>query len=271
MKTWTNKEIESNQEFKPFSFTDLFTPTIEMAAELMNVSPTVIKEWLSCENYPLESNGHLSKDTIDFLARKYVDRLHKYFDNCLAIGEDLDGKERVLFTQFKSKYGKRYRFHIEKWSDIDVRRISKDFIIEIENKALDAYFQNVGLECIDFTDSIIAAQESAPFSSFPFGCLNNSERTPLLSELSHSLYYGSRLKTKIPARPGYRNIVLEILQENRFHIFTGESDSNALIDAFLSSNVKQPQLAIASVFGCLRHKNKRIHDTYFQNQAYNRS
>jgi len=271
MKKRKNKEIVSDQEFKPFSFIDLFSPTIEMAADLMNVSVSVIEEWLFREHFQLDQDRHLYEDAIDFLAEKYVDRLHKYFDNCTAAGESLEGNERILFNQFKSKYGKLYRFHIEKWSDVDAKRIAKDFKKELSDKAAKVYFLDGDFECLELSESIIAASKAVPFDRLSFDVLTISERALLLSELSHSLYYGSRLKTKIPARPGYRNIVLEILQENRFHIFTGESDSNALIDAFLSSYVKQPQLAIASVFGYLGHKNNRFHETYYQNQTYHRS
>lgn len=255
MKKRKNKDTGAIQEFKAFSFISLFNPTIDVAADLMNVSVTVVEEWLSRENLLLDEEDHLTEEAIDFLSQKYVERLHKYFDNCLTAWDYLDDKERVLFDEFKSKYGKFFRRHIVKWDDIDVNRIAKDFRQELGSKAYNAYFD--GFEAIDFSEQIIAAQEVVP-------CIfrdnyTKYERGIFLYELSHSLYYGSRIKTKVPKIPESRHIVLEILQENRFHIFSGESDSNALIDAILSSYVKQSQLAIASVFGYLRHKNSRFY------------
>ena len=251
------------QEFKPFSFISLFGPTIDMAADLMNVSVNVVEEWLSRENLSLDEDEHLTEDAIDFLAEKYVNRLHKYFDNCLASLDNLDSKEQAIFEDFKSKYGKFYRRHINKWGDIDAKRIAKDFRQELSTKAYSAFFD--GFEVIDFSKQILAVQEVVP--RIYWDNYTQYERGVLLYELSHSLYYGSRLKTKVPRIPEYRHIVLEILQENHFHIFSGESDSNALIDAFLSSYVKQPQLAFANVFGYLGHKNARFNEFFYQNKT----
>ena len=264
MKKRKNKDTGAIQEFRPFSFISLFMPTIDVAADLMNVSVTVVEEWLSRENLLLDDEDQLTEDAIDFLSQKYVDRLHKYFDNCLTAWDHLDNKERVLFEEFKSKYGKFFRRHIEKWDDIDVKRIAKDFRQELSSKAYNAYFN--GFEAIDFAEKIIAAKEVEPYIFSDN--YTKYERGVLLYELSHSLFYGARIKTKVPRIPESRHIVLEILLENRFHIFSGESDSNALIDAFLSSYVKQPLLAIASVFGYLWHKNSRFYENYYQTQTH---
>ena len=267
MKKRTIIETNEVQDFKPFSFFNSCCPTIAMAAELMNVSVSVVEEWLSYEHFSLNEEGHLTEEAIDFLADKYVNRLHKYFDNCIASWENLDGNERKLFMQFKSRYGKFYRFHIERWKDIDARRIAKDFKNELENRAHDAYFRS--LLGTDYYDQFMVIQEvSEQLNRYDY-CLTYSERSLLLFELSHSLYYGSRLKTNVPERPEYRDILLEILQENRFHIFPVESDSNVLIDAFLFPIVKQPQLAIAGVFGYCRHKNIFFYESFNKNQTYN--
>ena len=84
----------------------LFNPTIEMAAELMNVNVDIVDEWLAQEHLATEENNRLSNAAIDFLARKYASRLHKYFTNCLASWDTLDDKDKGLFSQFKRKYGK---------------------------------------------------------------------------------------------------------------------------------------------------------------------
>ena len=60
----------------------LFSPTIEMASELMNVPVNVVEEWLTQEHLATDVDGKLSEAAIDFLADKYASRLHRYFDNC---------------------------------------------------------------------------------------------------------------------------------------------------------------------------------------------
>ena len=256
------------QEFKPFSFISLFRPTIDMAADLMNVSIDVVKEWLHRENLSSsQEDDILTEEAIDFLAEKYVGRLHKYFDNCIAYEDSLGSREQSLFDEFKAKYGKFYRRYIDKWDDIDTKKIAKDFKQELNNKTYDAFFGEFDIS--NLTDQVILAQELSNHI-YEDGGIHQGERV-FLYEISRSIYYGSRLKSKAPKDPEYRNIVLEILQENRFHIFSEESDSNALIDAILSSYVKQPQLAIASVFGYRRHKNVGHHDNNHQSKTYPRN
>lgn len=255
--------------FSPGSKIGLFRPTVGMAAELMNVSVNVVEEWLSRVSFSLDTQGRLSDTGVDFLADKYVDYLHKYFDNCMSSLDDMDGEEWDLFIQFKARYGKIYRSHIEKWKDIDVKRIEKDFRKELNNKAFDAFYQEIGfIDEIKFqaipTQEIYVLRDS-------LDAFTRSEKAELLYKLSHSFYYVTRINTRIPIRPDCRDIILEILQENRFHIFSGESDSNVPIDALLSFKVKQPQLAIACVFGYTRHKNKKTHENIHKSKAYYRS
>lgn len=251
----------------PSIFTlDSFAPTIDMAAELMNVPADIIREWLIQNEFWLDEECHLSQEAIEFLAEKYIKRLHRYFDNCVSAGDDLDSKELERFTTFKKKYGKIYRIRIKKWSDIDIHRIARDFKNELKHKAFSAYFDE--FEPFEFPTILLSEAVSIEIIARNKSRSNNSS---LFTSISHSLHYGARIKKKVPARPRYRNIVLETLQENRFHIFSGESDSNALIDATLTLQVKQPQLAIATVFGYIRHKNKRFHETHNEIQAYCRS
>lgn len=248
----------------------LFSPTIEMAAELMNVSVNVVEEWLAQEHLATDVDGKLSEAAIDFLADKYASRLHRYFDNCLSSWDTLDAKERELFSQFKRKYGKFSHLWRDKWKDIDEKRIVRDFKAELKKKGQDYYFDGIeGFEPFEFPSIVVKGYNE--IDAYPVYYLDAEpkERSVLLFSISHSLYYGSRIKTRIPAKPEHRDIVLEILQENRFHIFTGESEDNVQIDAISSStNVNQPQLAIVPVFGYPRHKNKLPHEIIDKNKAY---
>lgn len=200
-----------------------FNPTIGMVAELMGVSTDVIEEWLEQEHITLVYEDRLTDEAIEFLAHKYVARLHRYFINCEESWPVLDDVERDLFNQFKRKYGRTLHFWVKEWKDIDQVFIIKDFKNALEKKAQETFFPDF---CFLETPSI---NGSADFDfqnlDYCFSQVKLTENSILLSAISHSLYYGARLKTKLPAPPICRKISLEIIQENRFHIFTEDSDN----------------------------------------------
>ena len=262
------KKQNTTLHFEPI--TALFNPTIEMAAELMGISKSVVEEWLAQEHLNLVWENKLSDKALDFLAKKYVSRLRRYFINCQKSWADMDQEDRALFREFIGKYGRFFFFWVKDWKDIDTKRIERDFKKELLNKAAEAYFQ-------DFTpyklSPIIIEDTSRPQEFSIYDYLYHSvytERPSLLTAVSHSLNYRARIKTHIPAPPEHRVIFLEILQEYRFHIFTGESDSDDIIEAYLSSTkLNLPWLVIASVFGSPRHKNKEYHERLFKkNKTY---
>ena len=260
-------------QFEPLSTSwldTLFSPTIEMAAELMNVPVNVVEEWLAQEHLATDVDGKLSEAAIDFLADKYAFRLHRYFDNCLASWDSLDAKERELFSQFKRKYGKFSHLWRDEWKDIDEKRIVRDFKAELKKKGQDYYFDGIeGFEPFEFPSIVVKGYNEIDAYPVYYLDVEPRERSVLLFSISHSLYYGSRIKTRIPDQPEHRDIVLEILQENRFHIFTGESEDNVKIDAISSStNVNQPQLAIVPVFGYPRHKNTSLYESTNEIKTY---
>lgn len=251
MKRTRNNKPTHYIEHSIFSWETLFKPTIEMAAEIMNVSTCVIEEWLVQESYTVIDN-RLDDSAIDFLAKKYASRLHRYFDNCVHNWKDLDDKDRDLFNEFRTRYSKFFFRRTSEWKDIDHRRIERDFRNELESKARDAFFERYDSIRLKGIDELLQSDITVAYENI----VKDKNERILLYRISHNLYYSSRRKTTIPVRPEYRNIVIEILIENRFHIFSGESDSNVLIDAMKHLFVKQPRLAIANVFGCTRHKDK---------------
>lgn len=242
-------------------FASLFNPTIEMAAELMGVSSSVVEEWLAQEHLSLVWENKLSDKALDFLAQKYVSRLHRYFINCKKSWAEMDAEDRALFREFTSKYGRFIFFWAKEWKDINTKRIERDFKKELRDKAVETYFHDI----TPYTFSPIEIEElsrSQDSSLYEHLCSPvYIERPSLLTVISHNLYFRARIKTHIPSPPELRHIFLEILQENRFHIFTGESEDNVIIDANSSSkNVNQPQLAIVPVFGYYRHKNNVLYE-----------
>ena len=219
-------------EHSIFSWEALFNPTIEMAAEIMNVPKSVVAEWLNQENYTI-IDERLDDSAIDFLAKKYVVRLHRYFDNCTHNWKDLDDKDRDLFNEFRTRYGKFFFRRASEWKDIDQRRIERDFRNELESKARDAFFEKYDSIRLKGIDELLQSDITVAYENI----VKVKNERILLYRISHNLYYSSRRKTTIPVSPEYRDIVIEILIENRFHIFSGESDSNVLIDVCLSTFV----------------------------------
>lgn len=265
MKKKGRKKTEGRIEPFIISWETLFNPTIEMAAELINAPVCIVEEWLVQGSFSI-TDGILSSKAIDFLAKKYVTRLHRYFDNCIQNWKSLDADEQKLFNEFRFKYSKLFVIRATKWNDIDHRCIERDFKNELNNKAREAFFE--GFDNPNFPGVFEVLKSNDVYSVSDIECCRVKSDAKLLYCISHSFYYISKRKTAIPARPGFRNMVLEILIENRFHIFSGESDSNVLIDVCLSTYVKQPLLAIADVFGYTRHKNTTSHDQFKKEKAY---
>lgn len=245
----------------------LFNPTIDMAAELMNVPASAVREWLDQEHLsPVYGDG-LTDNAIDFLSKKYLARLHKYFDNCMGSWTDLDENERVLFDKFRRKYGSIILFWVREWKDLDHKMIIRDFKNELEKMAHRAYFPDFCSFEAPTIHGIEAIELDGDYLCFPHSEL--TENSLLLSTISHSLYYRARIKTKIPNNPVYRDILLEVLQENRFHIFTEESDSNDQIEVISQLfKEKQPQFAIATINGYLRRNKKITNECYKENKTY---
>lgn len=236
----------------------IFNPTVDIAAEIMNVPTSTIVEWLTQEHYSLVGGNRLSDKAIDFLAAKYVSRLHRYFDKCMASWDSMDSKERDLFNQFRVRFGHTFPFWVNKWKDIDKKSLIRFFKSELAKKAEVAF-------CAEF--SVTGSNSSLVFVDSPvqsdiwYPLFESARVSGLLTAISHSYYYGIRIKTALPSAPDYRNITLEILQENRFHIFTGDADSDGSIDAVLNQeSLKQPQIAIAPVWDYSRHKNALLHE-----------
>lgn len=234
----------------------MFNPTVEMASELMNVPEATIQTWLTQEHYPVVGDGHLTNEAIDFLATEYVSHLHTYFDTCILSWDIMDKDERRLFDKFRRRFSNPFFSLVTEWKDIDTQSIARVFVAELFFKAFKAF----SLEFDHYLSDHFTRIKSILSDLEPIEMENVSE---LISVISHSCYYGTRVKvkTKLPTAPDYRNILLEILQENRFHIFSGETEFHGLFEAILNyHHLKQPQIAIAPVFGYPRHKNTVSHE-----------
>lgn len=235
-KTISESEIEC---FTPFSFESLFRPTVKMAAKLMDIRTCVIYEWLEQAQISI-NDDKLSSCAVDLLVEKYIERTKRYFLNCLDSVSEMSVEDYRLFMEFISKYRKPFR-SAKKWDDINVYRIEKDFRNELQSKALDDYFH--------IADAIVISEYSVVKEVDIFGYEIYPSRpanTPsVLFRITRSYQYNTVLRSKIPKKPLRRNILREILLENRFHIFVDESDHNGQFEAsFTYLKLNQPQVAI---------------------------
>ena len=232
---------ESKTElFSPFSFESLFRPTVKMAAELMNIRTSVIYEWLEQAQINIYPDDKLSPEAVDLLVAKYLEKTKRYFQNCIETVSEMDADDFHLFSEFISKYRKPFR-SAKKWDDINVYRIEKDFRNELQSKALDDYFH--------ISDAIVISEYSVVKEVDIFGHEIYPSRpvnTPsVLFRITRSYQYNTVSRSKIPKKPLRRNILREILLENRFHIFVDESDHNGQFEAsFTYLKLNQPQVAI---------------------------
>lgn len=261
---------------QPFTIESLFLPSVDTAAEQMAISKEVIYEWLGQAQIPVEDDK-LSKEAVDLLAGKYVEKLRRYYQNCTESFSNLPPEEIALFLEFTSKYGKAFR-KVRKWNDIDTRRIEKDFKRTLEYAAMEEFLEVHGyctaIEGVTFLEKgpTIANQR---LSYKNLICATISDRpTMLIFTISHSSPYCAHLKPKIPKLPHCRDVIIEYIIENRFHIFVDDSDLSGKAEVSLSKlKFNQPHL-LAKIRRCSILRLQSIIEYEYKNQykskAYHR-
>lgn len=236
-KTISESEIEC---FTPFSFESLLRPTVKMAAEVMNVRSSVIYEWLEQAQISI-NDDKLSSCAVDLLVEKYIERTKRYFLNCLDSVSEMSAEDYRLFLKFTSKYGKPFR-STNKWENINVKRIEKDFRDELKDKVYDEFFHIT--EVIDLKNILVA--EEIDIYEYDFYPKRASDSNSLLYHISRSYLYNTILHSRVPKKPQQRDILRVILLENRFHIFVDDSDHSGQFDASFTyqNKLNLPQVAI---------------------------
>lgn len=142
-----------------------------------------------------------SGDRIDYgalteLKDWYLKKMRRYVRNALAKKWELDLKEAILFQDFCITYRKFGHYDVSSWDDIDEYRLLQDF----EAKCL----------------------ETLSPQDYKYVYINS-----LADRIHRSFLFHLRLKKPPKHRTRQSITYLSFILCNRYHIFTGEADSNA--------------------------------------------
>lgn len=241
----TITDTEDVENFRPFSFNDIFRPTVWKASELMNVGSDVIFDWLEQAQIHIDNDDRLSIEAVDVLSRKYVAKMQRYFQNCLDTFTDMSAEDHRTFAEFNAKYGKTFH-HVREWKDIDVKRIEKDFKQELQSSAFNDLFGTI--ECFAIDDYIEVREAPCIYGYEIYS--SRPTTADILYSISRSILFNTHLRDKVPDSPLRRDICIETLYENRFHIFVDDSDDNGQIEARFTTTHKLFQPQIANIVNC---------------------
>lgn len=137
-----------------------------------------------------------SYDAIDALKDWYLKRMRRYLRNGLAYEFEPGSIDEILFLRFCVAYRKFGHYEVTSWDDIDEFRLLHDF----ENSCLN--------------------------EDLPFFTIEPKGNETLLSRIHRSFLFYLRLKKSPKHNPYQARTILSIILCNRYHIFTGEADSN---------------------------------------------
>lgn len=149
-----------------------------------------------CARNLSHSGNRIAYEALPELEEWYLKKMRRYFRNALFHQLNTGSSEESIFLEFCSTYRKLGHQNVNSWEDIDETRILLDF--REECLGLDPIF---GIE--------LRSNES------------------LLSKIQREFLF--HLRFKKTAKYGTRLIdtYLSFILCNRYHIFTGEEDSNA--------------------------------------------
>lgn len=171
-------------------------PNVRKAADLMGLRECDVRNMLASKNVPLIEDEYLSYFAVQFLADRFLEKLRSYSKKATCL----------MLGDFSS---------IESYENI----IDIDYCL----------MRDVFVE--DLTDGTILS-EIVVFEP----CMKNAGAGNTLRQITTSLLYHIKLKTKVFASCRAGTFVIAIILANHFHIFTSESDSNVVVDCY-SGNV----------------------------------
>lgn len=171
------------------------------------------------------SGTRMSTNAIPELKKWYIGKMRRYVRNALTLKLAPDSEEGLLFFQFCSKYLKRGHRAVQSWDDIDETRLLMDFE--------DACYKD---------------------HTYVFSTIDREDN--LLDRIHRCYLFSSRIKIApnycvFPAKP-----TISFILSNRYHIFTGEADSNQSSTVQLAhmphlTQLNQPWSASQHVFASL--------------------
>ena len=180
-----------------------------------------LDEFLKTKGFA-HQGGRISTKAIPELKKWYVGKMRRYVRNALALTLAPDSEDGILFFQFCSRYLKHGHRAVKSWDDIDETRLLMDF--------MDACYAEH-----DYAVSIVCKKDD------------------LLDRVHRCFLFSIRLKNA-PKHSFFpvENVISFILS-NRYHIFSGEADSNMSVTEHLANRpclfqFNQPRGASRPVF-----------------------
>ena len=159
--------------------------------------------YLELESFLNDKDLHHSGSRVDYealsvLKEWYLKKMRRYVRNALVHELEPGSEEEFLFLEFCNKYHKLGHQDVKSWDDIDEFRLLQDF----EAKCLD-------------TNHL-----------FDYDYWRDSS---LLGRIHRSFLFHLRLRKAPKYKSVLSNTCISFILCNRYHIFTGEADSNAVI------------------------------------------
>lgn len=179
------------------SFQGSLTINIHTVCRATGMSYEEIKSFLDSRRLAYSGNW-ITYDALPELKEWYLKKMRRYVRNALAHGLEPGSEEESLFLEFCSNYHKFGHQDVKSWDDIDEFRLLQDF----EAKCLD-------------TNHI-----------YDYDYWRDSS---LLGRIHRSFLFHLRLKKAPKYESVLSNTYISFILCNRYHIFTGEADSNAVI------------------------------------------
>lgn len=174
-----------------------FTINIHAVRRATGMSYREIKSFLDSKGLSYSGN-RITYDALPELKEWYLKKMRRYVRNALVHGLEPGSEEEFLFLEFCNNYHKLGHQDVKSWDDIDEFRILQDF----EAKCLD-------------TNHL-----------FDYDYWRDSS---LLGRIHRSFLFHLRLRKAPKYKSVLSNTYISFILCNRYHIFTGEADSNAVI------------------------------------------
>lgn len=174
-----------------------FTINIHAVRRATGMSYREIKSFLDSKGLSYSGN-RITYDALPELKEWYLKKMRRYVRNALVHGLEPGSEEEFLFLEFCNNYHKFGHQDVKSWDDIDEFRLLQDF----EAKCLDT---NLLFDYDYWRDS------------------------SLLGRIHRSFLFHLRLRKAPKYKSVLSNTYISFILCNRYHIFTGEADSNAVI------------------------------------------
>lgn len=180
-----------------------------------------LDEFLKTKGFA-HQGSRISTKAIPELKKWYVGKMRRYVRNALALTMAADSEDGILFFQFCSRYLKHGHRAVKSWDDIDETRLLMDFV--------DACYAEH-----DYAVSIV------------------SKKDDLLDRVHRCFLFSLRLKKAPKHSYSPAENIISFILSNRYHIFSGEADSNMGVTVHLANTpclfqFNQPWSASRPVF-----------------------